>query len=98
MEFQLRDYRIKTGEMNEWLDEWRTKIYPLRVKFGFRVIGAWTVIEEDRFLWILSFEGPDGSFTKADKSYFESLERKAINPDPIRHLASTSQTMIRGIL
>ena len=25
MEFQLRDYRIKSGEMSEWLDEWRTK-------------------------------------------------------------------------
>ena len=97
MEFQLRDYRVKPGEMNEWIDEWRTIIYPLRLKLGFKVVGAWTKIEDDRFLWILSFEGPEGSFAEAEKAYFASPERKAINPDPVRHLASTSQTMIRGI-
>ena len=98
MEYQLRDYRVKLGEMNEWLDEWRNKIYPLRLKLGFKVIGAWTKVEEDRFLWILSFDGPDGSFAEAERAYFDSSERKSINPDPVRHLASTSQVMIRGVL
>jgi hypothetical protein len=95
MEFQLRDYRVKPGEMNEWVEEWRTKIYLLRLKLGFKVIGAWTRIEEDRFLWILGFEG---DFAEAEKLYFASPERKAISPDPVRHLVSTSATMIRGVL
>jgi len=98
MEFQLRDYKVKPGQMNEWIDEWRAKIYPLRVKLGFRVVGAWTINQEDRFIWILSFEGPEGSFAQAEKAYFDSTERKSIKPDPVRHLASTSQAMIRGIL
>jgi len=98
MEFQLRDYRVKHEEMNEWIEEWRTKIYPLRIKFGFKVIGAWTRVEEDRFIWILSFDGPEGSFATAEKAYFDSSERKSMSPDPVRHLLSTSQTMIRGIL
>ena len=98
MEFQLRDYRVKLGEMEEWIDEWRTKIYPLRLKLGFKVIGAWTETKENRFLWILSFDGREGSFAAAEKEYFASLERKAVSPDPVRHLASISQTMLQGIL
>jgi len=98
MEFQLRDYRVKPGEMNEWMEEWRAKIYPLRLKFGFKVTGAWTRTEEDRFIWMLSTDGPEGSFAEAEKAYFDSAERKSITPDPVRHLASTSHIMIRGIL
>lgn len=58
MTYQLRDYRIKTGELSEWIGEWRTLVYPLRVKMGFRIVGAWVVEEENRFLWILGWEGP----------------------------------------
>ena len=46
VEYQLRDYRVKPGEMKEWIDEWRSKIYPLRLSLGFKVVGAWTKPEE----------------------------------------------------
>ncbi len=70
MEYQLRDYRIKTGELSEWIGEWRTLVYPLRVKMGFRII-AWVVEEENRFLWILGWEGPPGSFEEADRALLQ---------------------------
>lgn len=98
MEYQLREYRVKPGEMDEWVQEWREKIYPLRIKYGFRVIGAWVDDKENRFVWILGFDTLESSFADAEKRYFDSPERKTISPDPIRHLASTSQTMIRSVI
>ena len=44
--YMLRDYRVRRGEMGEWLEEWADKVYPLRLKFGFKVVGAWMVGED----------------------------------------------------
>ncbi len=97
MEYQLRDYRIKTGELSEWIGEWRTLVYPLRVKMGFRIIGAWVVEEENRFLWILGWEEPPGSFEEADQAYYNFPERCALSPDPARHLKKTEHSFITPV-
>jgi NIPSNAP protein len=47
---QLREYTVRPGETEQWLDEWRAKIVPMRRKFGFEVLGAWTVEESDQFI------------------------------------------------
>jgi hypothetical protein len=90
---QLRDYRVKPGEMSEWIDEWSAKIRPLRAKFGFRVVGAWAAADQDRFVWILAHE----EFEAADKRYYASAERRALEPDPARHIASTDYHFVEAI-
>ncbi len=65
MEYQLRQYSVKKGKLSAFVKEWRAKVYPLRLKFGFNVVGAWT-IGVDCFVWIIGWEGP-GSFGKADR-------------------------------
>ena len=85
IEYMLRDYRVRPGKMDDWLEEWSNKVYPLRLKFGFKVAGAWK-IGEDRFVWILGYEGGKREFEKANEKYYNSKERKAIRPDPARHL------------
>ena len=40
--------------MAEWIDEWRSKVVPLRLKHGFQVVGAWTVDGTDQSVWIVS--------------------------------------------
>ncbi|MDG6898596.1 MAG: NIPSNAP family protein [Nitrososphaerota archaeon] len=92
-EYMLRDYRVKPGEMEEWLREWATKVYPLRLKFGFKVVGAWKV-EEDRFVWILGYDGKKGDFERANEKYYNSKERKAMKPDPARHLSEIKHWMM----
>jgi hypothetical protein len=47
------------------------KIYPLRLKFGFSIVGAWRVGAE-RFVWILKWEHPSKSFDEAEKAYYDS--------------------------
>ncbi len=78
---QLRMYTIKEGKMAEWLDGWTRGVLTLRRKFGFRVDGAWVVPDENRFIWILSYDGTDG-FEARDAAYYDSPERKSMTPDP----------------
>ena len=93
MRAQLRDYAIKPGELEAWVQEWHTSIAPLRRRFGFEVLGAWTVEGEDRFVWILEYRG-SGSWESADAAYYDSSERKAIKPDPARHIAGSATRFI----
>ena len=53
MATQLRDYRIVTGELERFVQEWRTQLAPLRRSLGFEIPGAWMVTEEQRFIWLL---------------------------------------------
>lgn len=82
---QVRLYTIKEGKMREWLDGWRTGVVPLRRKFGFRVEGAWVDEAANRFLWILSYDGPEG-FEARDRAYYASADREALDPDPAVHV------------
>jgi hypothetical protein len=82
---QLRLYQVKDGEMDSFIEEWRTTVVPLRRKFGFKVEGAWTSPKDNAFIWIITYDGPEG-FEARDAAYYASPERKAISPDPARHL------------
>lgn len=48
MEYQLRDYQIRPGELEQWVEEWKKMVCPLRTSFGFAVVGAWTIEESER--------------------------------------------------
>ncbi len=96
MTFQLREYTVKPGEMDEWISEWREKIVPLRLKVGFEILGAWTVDRTDRFIWIVGYDGPK-SWDEAEKGYYESPERKAMNPNPARHLAHQETRLMSDV-
>ena len=96
MTWQLREYTVKPGEMAQWIDEWRTHIVPLREKLGFRVAGAWTVDGSDQFVWIIGYEGPK-SWDQANDDYYASPERKALDPDPARHLAHTGSRLMTSV-
>ena len=79
---QLRDYRITNGALDEFVNEWRTHIVPIRRGLGFSIDGAWTVEEENRFVWLLSHPGGWDAFEDADREYHASPQRAALDPDP----------------
>ena len=81
---QLRDYRIRAGELDRFVEEWRTGVAPLRRARGFEIPGAWTIADEDRFLWLLVHPGGWAAFEEADAAYYASPERAALDPDPAR--------------
>ncbi|MGZ3336048.1 MAG: NIPSNAP family protein [Isosphaeraceae bacterium] len=95
MLYQLRIYTIRQGEMGEWLEDWRALIVPLRRQHGFEVIGAWTIDESDRFVWVLRYSGPK-SWAEADADYYGSPERAALNPDPARHISHSEHWLMQA--
>ncbi len=85
MTSQLRIYRIADGEMDSFVELWRTHIVPAREAYGFCVQGAWTTQDGAEFAWIVSHDGPEG-FEAADRAYYASPERAALPRDPAEYL------------
>ena len=97
MATQLRDYRITDGALHEFVNEWRTHIVPIRRGLGFRIDGAWTVEEENRFVWLLSHPGDWDAFEEADARYFASPERKGFDPDPARLIEAQANVRLSEV-
>lgn len=97
MEYQLRIYEVKKGKMESWLAEWNSKIRPLRESHGFKIVGGWTLPKQNKFVWILGWNGR-GKFSEADARYYESTARKKITPDPARHLRGAETSVMESAL
>lgn len=92
-ELRLRIYEIRAGELEEWIDEWARLVVPLRRRHGFDVLGAWVDDEQETFAWLLGRDDYDA----ANRAYYESAERKAIEPDPARHIAQARELRVRAL-
>ena len=86
---QVRVYVAKEGRLDEFVRVFVEQLVPLRARFGFRVIGAWTVPEERRFVWVAGYDGP-GTIQEAHERYYASPDRLAVRPDPASLLQETN--------
>jgi hypothetical protein len=84
MATELRDYRITDGSLDQFVEEWRTHIAPLRRELGFTIERAWTVDADSRFVWLLSHPGGWEAFEAADRAYYASPQRTSLDPNPAR--------------
>jgi hypothetical protein len=82
---QMRIFTIGPGEMDDWISEWTAKVLPLREEAGFGLVSAWTISETNQFVWFLRYDGAE-PFEAADKAYYQSAERRGLDPDPARHV------------
>lgn len=90
---QLRIYTIKPGELDRFVALWSKGVRPLREKKGFVVEGAWKIPSDDRFVWVVSYDGPE-SWEDANAAYYASPERKAMDPDPASFIIAQSTSFI----
>jgi hypothetical protein len=97
VELELRRNGIRTGCIDECLEAWLGGVVPLRHRFGFTFRGAWVVEETDELVWILGYDGPDG-FANADRRYYASAERRAMEPDPAQWFVSSVSVPLRQVL
>lgn len=97
MTVQLRIYTINRGALQTFAEEWKKNIYPLRVKTGFRILNAWTVEATNQFVWLMAYDGPE-SWEARDQAYYQSDERKAMVPDPARHIARIEHYFVDSVL
>lgn len=93
---QLRSYQIKPGQLDRFTEVWANTVRPVRTKYGFVVEGAWRVPGEDRFVWVVSYDGPLG-WEGANKAYYESPERKAMDPDPASFIVVQNLSLIEPV-
>lgn len=93
---QLRIYTIKQGALGEFEVEWREKIRPLRMKLGFKILGAWTIEDMSKFVWMLGYDGPE-SWDKLDRAFHKSDERRAMRPDPARNITRTEHYFLTPV-
>lgn len=90
---ELREYTIKPGELDRFADAWAKGVRPLRKVMGFVIEGAWKIPSEGKFIWVVSHEGPEG-WEAANKRYYDSPERKALDPDPASFIATQRTVFI----
>jgi hypothetical protein len=94
---QLRTYTINRGKMDEFVAGWKAGIVPLRLKYGFTVDGGWVIEGENKFVWILSYDGPEDWEAK-NGVYYNSPERKLLDPDPAQYIANIQAHFITSVL
>jgi NIPSNAP len=93
---ELRVYTVRPGAMEAWVAEWREHVYPLREKLGFRIPAAWVIEAENRFVWLLEYDGDE--YETANAAYYTSAERQALDPDPTRHLSATEHWPVQTVV
>ena len=96
MTTQLRIYTINREALHQFAQEWNDHIRPLREKLGFKILGAWTVASTNQFVWIMGYDGP-GSWKELDQAYFNSDERRAMNPNPARNIARMEEYFMETV-
>ena len=93
---QLRSYMIKAGELDAFAQLWSKTVRPLRKKMGFVIEGAWKIPSEERFVWVVAYDGPD-DWEAANRAYYDSPERKAMDPDPASFIVAQRTVFIDSV-
>jgi NIPSNAP len=95
-EYQLRIYHIKPGTMAEFVEGWRKHIIPVREKYGFKVLYAFSNTEASEFVWLVSHDSPDG-YAAADAVYYQSPERNNLSWDPKQYIENIELRILQSI-
>ena len=74
---QLRRYRVIDGELDAFVDWWRSRLLPARVAYGFTLESALVVPETNEFVWAVSAPGDEEAFARLDAAWTASSERVA---------------------
>lgn len=97
VEIELRDYRIRHGQMDAWIAGWKSGVVPLREKAGFQIMGAWVDRKNDRFVWLIGYGGA-GRFETANNRYYDSDERASLHPDPAELIEEAKAVKVETIV
>jgi hypothetical protein len=93
MHFQLREYTVQEGRLDDFVREWREFVLPLRVSLGFGVFGPWVEPDASRFVWLVGY---DGDIQAADDAYYSSSERAAMDRDPARLVVESRHVWLQA--
>ena len=76
MLFELRQYRMRPGQQDNWVKYMEEVIIPFQTAKGMKILGSWTCEQEDDlFVWIREFESEEDR-VRLYKDVYESDEWK----------------------
>jgi hypothetical protein len=79
--FELRQYRIKEGQKENWVRLMEEKIIPFQIAQGMVVIGSFVgEQEEDLYVWIRRFESEEQREKLYEKVYQSDTWQNDISP------------------
>jgi hypothetical protein len=84
--WELRIYTINRGRLDDFVAAWREGVYPLRLEHGFQIPAAWISRENNQFIWILGYDGPE-SWEDKQSTYYGSTARQSLDVDPLDMIA-----------
>lgn len=93
---QLRVYAVRPGQMDAFVDYWRAQIVPARLAHGYRIDGAWRDDAEERFTWVVTWDGPE-SWAEKEAAYLASPERTTVDPSPDVFLRSVETSLVDAV-
>ncbi len=94
---QLRRYTINKGKLDEFVEAWRNGVYPLRLRFGYKIPDAWILRERNEFIWIVTCDGTVDDFNAREAVYYASPERAAVNPNPAELIARAEHWFVTAV-
>lgn len=81
MFFELRQYRMKAGQKENWVKLMEETIIPFQIAQGMVVIGSFTgEQEEDLYVWIRRFESEEQREELYEKVYQSDTWKNEIAP------------------
>ena len=92
---QYRLFTVDKGRLDDFVRVWKEKIYPLRLKTGYRIPFAAKIPETNQFVWLLTYDGPK-SWEQIGAEYTEA--RKGISPDPLDWVPVTETHLVQLVV
>jgi hypothetical protein len=81
MFFELRQYRVKPGKREEWVELMEREIIPFQIAQGMVVIGSFVgEQEEDLYVWIRRFENEAQREALYQRVYESDYWKNEISP------------------
>ncbi|HEV7663273.1 MAG TPA: NIPSNAP family protein [Chloroflexota bacterium] len=70
MLFELRQYRTRPGQRENWVRFFEAEIVPFQTSKGMGIIGSWIVEDDpDAFVWLRRFESEEDRVAKYKEVY-----------------------------
>ncbi len=106
MFFELREYRCKPGQREEWVKFMEEEIIPYQVSKGMVVVGSFVCEEEDDlYIWIRRFESEEQREQLYEAVYQSDYWKNVLSPQVpemmdrerivVRRIVSTPRSVLR---
>jgi hypothetical protein len=95
---QLRVYDLRPGSLDKFLHAfWDSDMLQIRHEFGFVLAASWSVLGEDRFVWVVRHDGDADAFARAEEAYYASPRRIQLDPNPADFVMAGTVSLMAAV-